>query len=55
MQVEKEVPVYHSTEKQDELWKMHFDGSSSKEGAGAGIVLISLRGENVCLMYKLEF
>ena len=34
---------------------MYFDGSSSKEGAGAGIVLISPRGGNVCLMYKLEF
>ena len=34
---------------------MYFDGYSSKEGAGAGIVLISPGGENVCLMYKLEF
>ena len=34
---------------------MHFDGSSSKEGAGAGVVLVSPGGENVCLMYKLEF
>ena len=29
-------------------------GSSSKEGAGARVVLISPGGENVCLMYKLE-
>ena len=55
LQVEKKKPIYHTTEKEDELWQMYFDGSSSKEGAGAGIVLISLGGENVCLMYKLEF
>ena len=34
---------------------MYFNGSSSKEGAGAGVVLIYPGGENVCLMYKLEF
>ena len=39
----------------DELWKMYFDGSSSKEGAGAGIVFISHGGEMISLMYKLEF
>ena len=34
---------------------MYFDGSSSKEGAGASIVLVSPSGEVICLMYKLEF
>ena len=34
---------------------MYFDGSSSKEGAGAGVVLISGGGEIISLMYKLEF
>ena len=34
---------------------MYFDGSSSKEGAGARVVLISPGGEAVRLMYKLEF
>ena len=34
---------------------MYFDGSSSKEGAGARIVLVSPGGEVICLMYKLEF
>ena len=55
LQVENEVPVQHSAEKQDELWHMYFDGSSSKEGEGARIVLISPGGEVICLMYKLEF
>ena len=34
---------------------MYFDGSSSREGAGAGIVLVSLGGELISLMYKLNF
>ena len=34
---------------------MYFDGSSSKEGVGAGVVLISPSGEVVIFMYKLEF
>ena len=34
---------------------MYFGGSSSKERAGVGIVLIYLGGEVICLMYKLEF
>ena len=55
LQVEKKKLVYHTTEKEDELWQMYFDGSSSKEGAGAVVVLVSYGGENVCLMYKLEF
>ena len=36
LQVEKEKPVKRSIEQKDELWKMYFDGSSSKEGAGEG-------------------
>ena len=34
---------------------MYFDGSSSKEGAGACIFLVSPSGELVSLMYKLDF
>jgi ribonuclease HI len=34
---------------------MYFDGSSSKEGFGAGIVLISPAQEVIMLSYKLEF
>ena len=44
-----------SVEHKDELWQMYFDGSSSKEGAGAGVGLASPGGEAICLMYKLEF
>ena len=32
----KDIPVQKKKEKPDGLWKMYFDGSSSKEGAGTG-------------------
>ena len=53
--MEKEAPIKHSIEQKYELWKMYFDGSSSKEGVGGGILLISPGGEMIILMYKLEF
>ena len=34
---------------------MYFDGSSCKEGARLGVILISPDGEAIRLMYKLEF
>jgi ribonuclease HI len=34
---------------------MFFDGASSKDGAGAGIVFVSLAQETIPLSYKLEF
>jgi ribonuclease HI len=34
---------------------MYFDGSSSKEGSGAGILLISPSEEVITLSYKLDF
>ena len=55
LQVEKEQLVKHSRNEEDELWKLYFDGSSCKEGAGAGVLLKSPGGETVRLMYKLEF
>jgi ribonuclease HI len=34
---------------------MYFDGAYSKEGVGAGVVLISPKKEEIHLSYKLEF
>ena len=34
---------------------MYFDGSSSREVSGAGIVSISPSNETIALSYKLEF
>jgi len=43
------------TGQQNKVWKMYFDVSSSKEGSGAGILLISPFEEVITLSYKLEF
>jgi ribonuclease HI len=37
------------------IWKMFFDGASSKESVGAGVVFISPTQETISLSYKLEF
>jgi ribonuclease HI len=34
---------------------MFFDGASSREGVGAGVVLVSLVQEIISLSFKLEF
>ncbi|XP_073304191.1 uncharacterized protein [Primulina huaijiensis] len=36
-------------------WKVYVDGSSSKEGSGVGVVLISPVGEEVKLAVRLDF
>ena len=36
-------------------WQLHFDGSCSKEGVEASVVLVSLDKENITQSYKLEF
>jgi hypothetical protein len=37
------------------IWKMFFDGASSREGAGAGIFFVSPAQETISLSYKIEF
>jgi hypothetical protein len=37
------------------VWKMFFDGASSKDVAGAGVVFVSPSRETISLSYKLEF
>jgi ribonuclease HI len=37
------------------VWKMFFDGASSKEGVGARVVFVSPCQETIPLSYKLEF
>jgi ribonuclease HI len=37
------------------IWKMFFDGASSKEGVGARVVVVSTCQETIPLSYKLEF
>jgi ribonuclease HI len=37
------------------IWKMLFDGASSRESVGAGVVFISPTQEIISLSYKIEF
>jgi ribonuclease HI len=37
------------------VWKMFFDGASSKEGVGVGVIFVSPTQETISLSYKLEF
>jgi ribonuclease HI len=37
------------------VWKMFFDGVSSREGVGVGVVFVSLARDTISLSYKLEF
>jgi ribonuclease HI len=37
------------------MWHMHFDGTCSNEGNGAGIILISRGGKIHNISYRLEF
>ena len=37
------------------IWKLYFDGASSREGSGAGVVLISPTQKKVTISYKLQF
>jgi len=39
----------------DDMWHMHFDGSCSNKGNGAGIILISPTGKIHNLSCRLEF
>jgi hypothetical protein len=40
---------------EDGMWHMHFDGSCSNEGNGAGIILYSHVGKIHNFSYRLEF
>jgi hypothetical protein len=51
----KPVVVPRSSENQNLLWRLYFDGASSREGAGACVVLISPKNEVITMSYKLEF
>jgi hypothetical protein len=48
-------PLVSLVEEINGIWKMFFDGAYSKEGVGAGIVLISPTQKEIHLSYKLEF
>jgi ribonuclease HI len=39
----------------DNLWVIYVDGLSTKKNGGAGVVLITLGGEQLCNSLRLEF
>ena len=43
------------TSDENQIWSLYFDGSKSKEGAGAGCMLIDLAGNNTLISFRLEF
>jgi ribonuclease HI len=44
----------HTPDK-NQIWSLYFDGSKSKEGAGAGCVLIDPAGNKILIACRLEF
>ena len=53
--IQNEHEVRTLNEVESMIWKLFFDGASSREGSGAGIVLISPTQQIVALSYKLQF
>jgi hypothetical protein len=39
----------------EQIWSLYFDGSKSREGVGAGCVLIDPIGNKTFILYRLEF
>ena len=37
------------------IWTLYFDGAKSKEGAGAGCLLIDPQGNKICMACRMEF
>ena len=56
LQVQKDIPVQVKKQEPDGLWKMYFDGASSKEGVGAEVLLISaeVRSFPLCTNWNLK-
>ena len=52
---QNESKVNVTNEEENKIWKLFFDGASSREGSGAGIVLISPTQQVVTVSYKLQF
>ena len=49
----RQLNYHHLNE--NKVWKLYFDGANSKDGNGAGILLVSLEGGMIPLNFELEF
>ena len=52
-QIDEGINEHNSISNQ--LWKLYFDGSSSREGSRVGVVLISPTDQSITLSFKLQF
>jgi hypothetical protein len=56
LEIKKKLPTTCETSKQGaQIWKMYFDGASSKYSVGVGVMFISPSHEVITLSLKLEF
>jgi ribonuclease HI len=56
LQIRKQPVSFHEVPPPTTVvWKMFFDGASSREGVGAGVIFVSPAQETISLSYKLEF
>ncbi|KAK9943690.1 hypothetical protein M0R45_009291 [Rubus argutus] len=54
-EVPGELPEHSTMVAYENLWTLHFDGSSTTTGGGAGVVLTSPDVESMALSFKLNF
>jgi ribonuclease HI len=56
LEIKNQSPTTCETIRQGaQTWKMYFDGASSKDNVGAGVVFISPSQDVITLSFKLEF
>ena len=55
LEIKKSITAYEDSPLITSVWKIFFDGASSREGASVGVVLVSPVQEIISLSYKLEF
>jgi ribonuclease HI len=55
LEIKKSITLYEDSPPITSVWKMFFDGASSREGVGVGVVFVSPTQETISLSYKLEF
>jgi hypothetical protein len=49
------LPSMSDTDDEAQIWSLYFDGSKSKEGFGAGCVIIDPTGNKNFIACRLEF
>jgi ribonuclease HI len=55
LEIKNSITLYEDYPPINSVWNFFFDGASSREGAGAGVVFVFLALETISLSYNLEF